>query len=274
MKRKTIHENLNIAKSEPTETAEDAAELGVSHVGFGRYQDPKTNQITHINQNNRLVPMKKAVKTNTYKQTSANDFGNLADTLAPDVENLHATLTQSYAPDSYDDSELDAIYSFTQDAHDAVNEKLSALPLDIPAKDIAPESPDDPVPNLVSSLDTVMKKSRAPQEFVCYVDIGDSIDLRNLQAGRSFRFKGFRGATINLSNLLQPGITSLNVLQIKVKKNAKGIYVSDFSPTPEDQEFVLPRGAKIDVITQSNKLIGSSDQGYIEINYVDCVTKG
>lgn len=273
-KKNSLYENLNLAKAEPAATAEDANKLGLSHVGFGRYHDPKTNQVTHIAQNDRLVPIKKAVKTNTYRQTSTDDFANLADVLAPEVEQTHSTLTATYTPEKYDDAELDALYTFTESAYDAINEKLATLPLDITAKDIAPNSPDDTLPSLISALDSIMKKSRTPQEFIVYADLGDSIDLSVLEAGRAFRFKGFRSTTLNMNNLFLEGVTKLNILQIKVKKNARGIYVADFSPTPEDQEFILPRGARIEVVTRSSKLIGSSEQGYIEINYVDCTTKG
>ena len=271
-----LNENLNVSKSEPSATAQEAKRLGLVYVGFGRYEDPKTNQITHIVQNNRLVPFRKAVKTNTYKQSGGSDFESYQQTMAPEIEQLQSVLTNHYTPEKYDDAELDALYSFTQEAYDTVNDRLSSLPLDISAKDIMPQSSDDPVPQIIEQMDSVIKKSRTPQEFVVYTKVGEDYNFSNFEPGKSFRFKGFRSTTIAMSNLIaeDPSAQKMAVLQIRVKKNTKGIYAADFSANPNDQEFILPRGAKIDVVAGPSKIVGGNQGSNLEIIYLDCVTKG
>jgi hypothetical protein len=67
-----LSEDLSGALVEPQSNAsKQAKQLGLTYVGFGRYEDPKTRQITHIVQNDRLVPFSKAVKTNTFHQSNA-----------------------------------------------------------------------------------------------------------------------------------------------------------------------------------------------------------
>lgn len=276
---RTIVEDLNYAAQEPSSrAAAQAQRLGLAYVGFGRYEDPRTKQVTHIVQNDTLVPFKKAIKTNSYKQQSGDDVGNLVNALSPETQEIDQILTQSYPPQNYDDVEIQAIQQFTSQSYDDVNTTLSKLPAGISAKQIQPTSPDDDTAMLVSTLDSAMKKSRSPIDFITYTKLDNSVQQMDLVPGVQFKFKGFRNTTINLANIMnsEDQTDSSTVLQIRVKKNSRGIYTGNYSQNPDDAEFILPRGSKLEIISGPTKLVGSDAQVsalHREIYYYDCITK-
>lgn len=255
---RTIVEDLNYAAQEPSSrAAAQAQRLGLAYVGFGRYEDPRTKQVTHIVQNDQLVPFKKAIKTNSYQQQSGDDVGNLVNALSPEVQEINQILTQAYPPQTYDDVEIQAIQQFTSQTYDQVNTALSQLPAGISAKQIQPTAPDDNTAMLVSTLDSAMKKSRSPIDFITYTKLDSSAKMMDIVPGTQFKFKGFRNTTINLANIMYSEDDSSTVLQIRVKKNSRGIYTGNYSQNPDDAEFVLPRGAKIEIVSGPTKLVGS-----------------
>lgn len=276
---RTIVEDLNYAAQEPSSRASAQAQrLGLSYAGFGRYEDPRTKQITHIVQNDQLVPFKKAIKTNTYKTQQSDDIGNFVSALSPEAQEIDQILSQSYPPQNYDDNEITAIQQFTTQSYDDVNTVLSKLPAGVTPKQIQPISADDTTATIIAALDSAMKKSRSPIDFITYTKLDDSVKQMDLVPGTQFKFKGFRNTTVSLANIMaaDDGTDSSTVLQIRVKKNARGIYTSNYSETPEDAEFVLPRGAKIEVVSGPTKLVGSDAQVsalHREFYYYDCITK-
>jgi hypothetical protein len=48
------------------------------------------------------------------------------------------------------------------------------------------------------------------------------------------------------------------IIQVLVKRGAKGMYVDDYSATPGEGEFLLPRGSSIKLTAGPNKLVGSN----------------
>jgi len=101
-----ISEDLNLALTEPTSQAsEQAKQLGLIYVGFGRYENPTTRQITHVVKNDRLIPFSRAIKTNSYKVQSQNEIGSFTDTLKPQEEELHDALVEYYDPTIFNDEE-------------------------------------------------------------------------------------------------------------------------------------------------------------------------
>lgn len=274
---RTIVEDLNYAKQEPSsKAAAQAQQLGLAYVGFGRYEDPVSKQVTHIVQNDKLIPFRKAIKTNTYRSEQSDDVGNFVASLSPEAEEVQNVLAQSYGADTYDEKEINAISDFVNSSHSDVNDLLSKFPAGTPVTKIMPDGPDDMRTDLIASLDTAMKKSRSPIEFITYVKLNDTVQKTDIIPGTSFKFKGFRNTTINLGNILADEESSAAILQIRVKKNARGIYTSEFSETPEENEFILPRGAKVEVLSGPTRLMGSdaaSGGAHKEIYYYDCVTK-
>lgn len=274
---RTIVEDLNYAKQEPSsQAAMQAQQLGLAYVGFGRYEDPKTNQVTHIVQNDRLVPFRKAIKTNTYRTKQSDDMGNLATVLSPEAEEVHNTLAQAYDVNAYDEKEINAISTFVNVAYSDINDLLSKFPAGTAASKIMPEGVNDDRPDIISSLDSVMKKSRSPIEFITYTKLDSSVDKMDLSIGKKIKFKGFKNTTISLGNILVDPDPSSLVLQIRIKKNSRGLYTSEFSETPEENEFLLPRGAKVEIISGPIRLVGSDGMSggmNKELYYYDSVVK-
>lgn len=283
----TLREDLNVLKQTDlnSNASQQAQSLGLVYVGFGRYEDPRTQQITHIVQNDRLIPFKRAVRTNTFKTQNADDIGTYTQLMSPEIEQLHGVLTAHYSPENYDDKQLDAIYTFTNAGYVDINNRLSSIPSDVPANKIEPTDTSDTLGDMIASLDSALKKSRAPGDFTVYTKLGQDIDTSQIQPGTSFKFRSFRDTSINMQTALasvDPSQTSSSgrpmavLLQIKVRKNSKGMYIADYSQNSEDGEFLLPRGARIDVIAGPSKLVGSDGMSQtmnLEIVYFDCVLK-
>lgn len=282
--RSVLNEDLNAALVEPsTNAAKQAKTMGLQYVGFGRYEDPNTQQITHIVQNDRLVPYNRAVKTNSFKQQSQDDYGNFVKQLLPDIQNAQNALIDYYKPEAYTPQELDAIESFTGENYLDINDKLYSLPTGIRADQIQPEFDGDELPETIASLDSAINKSKAPMEFFVYVGLGADYDIADFLPGSVFSFKGFRSTTLNpniaLNYNTRVSKTSNRqqtvLLQIKVKKNSKGIFVEDFSSTPGESEFLMPRGSKIKVLSGPSKLVGSNKftgNSNLEVLYFTCET--
>lgn len=283
---KNITEDLNRVKAEVQSPASQQAQnLGLQYAGFGRYVDPKSNQVTHIVQNDKLVKFNRAVKTNTFKTNNADDYGTYGAIMAPEIQQLHDYLVSQYSPDKYDDDELNAIYSYTNDAYPDINARLSALPVDVPANKIERTSPDDTLPDFIAAMDSVMKKSRAPVDFQTYTRMSADYRIEDFQPGMKFKFTSYRNSSINLNTVLNSaqvtqtsfaGRPQVFVLQILVKKNTRGLYAADFSAKPDDFEFILPRGSTLEIVDGPKNLVGSdamSQNMNLEVVYFDCKVK-
>ena len=260
-------EDLGGALVEPQSvSSQQAKKLGLVYVGFGRYEDPKTQQITHIVQDDRLIPFNKAIKTNKFKQESADDYGRYINNLRPEIEENHSNLGVYYVPENYDESELAAIESYTGETYPAINEKLSSLPTGIPANQIQADTVDDQLPSIIGALDSALDKVPAPKDFLTYVSLNENYNPTDFIQGQTFRFKGFRstsidpGIAMNFSAKADQQIRSRQtvMLQIFVKKGSKGMYVDDYSATPGEAEFLLPRGTAIKITGGPSKLVGSN----------------
>ena len=283
---KNINEDLNQLKADPNTPADkDAQKKKLVHVGFGRYTDKKTGQVTHIVQNDKLVPFNRAVKTNTFQTNNMDDYGKYGAIMAPQIQQLHDFLTQQYSPDKYDDAELDAIYNYTNDAYADLNARLASIPTGTPANKIEKTAPDDSIPEFVATLDSAMKRVRVPIDFLTYTSLSGDYNIMNFAPGQTFKFKGFRNTSINVNtvmNAVQAPQTSMAgrpqiiILQLFVPKNSKGIYAADFAANAQDGEFILPRGTTVQVMNGPSNLVGSdamSQNMNLEVVYLDCQVK-
>ena len=280
-----LREDLNRLYEPPQDsTAQKAHEMGLVYVGFGRYKDPQSGHVTYISQNGKLVPYQKAVKTNTFAQTSADDVGMYKEITNPEIQELHQVLTANYSPDKYNDDQLDALYNYSNGTYADLNNRLSLMAPGTPAKSIEPQTMDDPLPAIVKNLDDAIKKSRAPNDFFTYANLGPDVDYTNLIPGVQFVLKGFTNTSLDVTNVInqadmsrtspETGRVQVVVLQILVKKNMKGIYLSDFSPTPDDTEFLIPRDSMFQIVTGPNQLVGgdaNSGNVSLEVLYYECL---
>lgn len=259
-------------------TSEQAKQLGLQYVGFGRYEDPKTRQVTYIVQNGRLVPFDKAVKTNTYAQANGDDFGQLSKQLRPVVQQDMEQLMKTYKPEKYSNEELEAIKLYTDANHDAVNTVLNSLPTGIPAKQIQPLTPTDNTPELVDALDTALARAKTPKDLTLYATLSSAISPKDFGPKTKLNFKGFRSTTINLETAIQqldPSAGGGTILQINLKQGSHGMLVDDFSSTPGQGEFILPRGTKLTVQAGPNKMTGTyqSVDNTLDLYFYNCVAE-
>ena len=277
-----MHEDFNAALQEPSSpAAAEAKKLGLQYVGFGRYEDPNTQQITHVVQNDRLVPFNRAIKTNSFKSQSQDDYGNFTKQILPQVQGNEGVLIDYYRPEYYQEDELDAIEGFTSTDFMNINQKLYSLPTGITADQIQPEFDGDDVPQKIASLDSALARLKTPQQFLVYAGIGTEYDITNFVPGTSFTFKGFRSTTLN-PNIALNYNSRVNktanrqqtlLLQIKVKKGSNGMFVDDYSANPGESEFILPRASKIKVLSGPNKLVGTNaytGSNGLEVLFFDC----
>jgi hypothetical protein len=266
-----VKEELAGALVEPqSDASAQAKKLGLTYVGFGRYED-QTGQVSHIVQNDRLIPFAKAVRSKSFKDMSTDDFGEYTKNMKNDVDQIHSQLTDAYSPENYDNAELDAIKDFTASEYYTVNDKLAGLPTGIPAEQIQPEYDGDTRPELVAALDSALSKVKAPIDFIGYVGLQDQ-DIFSMSGSKSVRFKGFRSITIDPNVVLQSGDPT--VLQIKISAGDPGMYVDDYSSVPGEGEYLLPRGSEIKVISGPNKISGShalSQDANKQIRIYNCV---
>lgn len=257
-------EDLTSASSEPTSpAAAQARRMGLAYVGFGRYEDPKTRQVTHIVQNDRLVPFSKAVRTNSYAQSSTNDIGNFVKSLKQSTQQTHSELSASYPPEKYSEDELDAIKMFTENGAQ-VNQALAALPAGIEAQDIQPTGPGDNTPQIVASLDNALNKSKVSANILTYSALPADMEIK---PGDAFSFKGYRSTSIDLGAVLSSIQGNKTVLQTLVPKGAKGMYVDDYSANPGEAEFIVPRGSVVTITGGPSRLRGAVDGSDTEIVY-------
>ena len=185
-----IREDLTGALVEPQSNASaQAKKLGLTYVGFGRYED-QTGQVSHIVQDDKLIPFSKAIRSKSYKDFSSDDFGGYTKNMENDVSALHTSLTDAYSPENYDNAELDAIKAYTESEYDSINQKLASLPANISADQIQPEYDGDNRPELIAALDSALSKVGSPVDFIGYVGLGQDYDPFALTSAQKFKFKG------------------------------------------------------------------------------------
>lgn len=264
-----MSEDLNLAAAEPTsEASAQAKQLGLTYVGFGRYEDPTTQQVTYIVQNGRLVPFSKAVRTNSYQQQSGNDFAGLTKVLAPQVQQIQAFLTASYPAEKYDDPELDAIKYYTGIGAAEINSRLYSLPTGILANQIEPTGPGDNIPQFIAGLDSALNRGKTKDNILTYAILSQAFTPDMIKSGSTVVFKGYRSTTIDLSYLTSYPQNS-TILQILIPKGSKGMYVDDYSSSPGESEFLLPRGSQVTITAGPSKLKGTMDNTMVEVLYYD-----
>lgn len=260
-----IYEDFSGAMVEPVSNASmEAKKMGLVYAGFGRYKNPETDQVTHIIQNDKLLPFNKAIKTNTFSVTSGDDIGDYTKNMKPQTDQTHTSLLDYYGSDNYDEKELGAIEAFSADP-ELINRRLMSLNGMVPADQLQMDSAQDTIPGTVAALDSSMNKLGAPDDFLIYVGLDSSFDIATLKLGSKIRFKTFRSGSLDPSVVLDElagqdssTIKQAKILQILVKKNAMGMYIDDYSTQPGQGEFVLPRGAVIKITSDPNKLVGSN----------------
>jgi len=272
--REELTNALLVPKKSPA--AQEAAAMGLQYVGFGRYEDPNSGQVTHIVQNDKLVPFSRAVRTNTYQTHSADDFGTYLNAMAPDLDKDLSQLSKAFTPEKYSDEELDAIKKYTDTAYYNVSNILNKLPMGIIGKQIQPANISDDTPKLITAMDDAMSRAKVPVDIIGYISVGQDIDTNQIGAGRKIGFKSYRSTTLAMNTLLDEYTKSGSgggvVLQVLIPKGSSGLYADDFSANPGEREFILPRSSSIEVLSGPNKLSGTymSADNNLEVHFYNC----
>jgi len=272
--REELTNALLVPKKSPA--AQEAAAMGLQYVGFGRYEDPNSGQVTHIVQNDKLVPFSRAVRTNTYQTYSADDFGTYLNAMAPDLDKDLSQLSKAFTPEKYSDEELDAIKKYTDTAYYNVSNILNKLPMGIIGKQIQPANISDDTPKLITAMDDAMSRAKVPVDIIGYISVGQDIDTNQIGAGRKIGFKSYRSTTLAMNTLLDEYTKSGSgggvVLQVLIPKGSSGLYADDFSANPGEREFILPRSSSIEVLSGPNKLSGTymSADNNLEVHFYNC----
>lgn len=267
-----LSEDLTLALSEPsTNAAKEAKRLGLKYVGFGRYENPITNQVTHIVQDDKLIPFSVATKSNTSKQQKkSNQFEQFVSELQPMIEASHNVLINHYGKIVYNNDELDSIESYTQNNYE-INGRLWNLTPGIKANEIEPMFPNDPTAKTVAGLDSAVSKSSTPIELMVYTSLSENFDMLKLAPNSVLNFNGFRSCSLDPLQALdlnserssyKAGMfdtrRKLSILQIRVEKDSKGLYADDYSSSPGEREFILPRGSRVRVLDSPSKIVASN----------------
>lgn len=94
---------------------------------------------------------------------------------------------------------------------------------------------------------------RVPKDLIVFRGLNKEI-VNNLEIGVVFEDKGFVSTTIKKDALSKDG-TILGtqkkepaILEIRVPKNSKGLYIEHLSRVKSENEFLLPRGSKFKVV--------------------------
>lgn len=265
---------LLVPKKSPA--AQEAASLGLQYVGFGRYEDPNSGQVTHIVQNDKLVPFSRAVRTNTYQTHSADDFGTYLNALAPDLDKDLTALSKAFTPDKYSEEEIDAIKKYTDTGYYNVSSILNKLPMGIMGKQIQPANISDETPKLIQAMDDAMERTKVPVDLIGYISLSQDLDTNMIGAGRKIGFKSYRSTTLAMNTLLDQYTKSGSgggvVLQVLIPKGSSGLYADDFSANPGEREFILPRSSSIEVLSGPNKLSGTymSADNNLQVHFFNC----
>lgn len=260
-----VAEDLNmVLDQQPSKAGEEAKKRHLTHVGFGRYED-KSGQVTHMVQDDKLVPFKKVVKTNTYKTGSADDIGTYSAMMAQPAAELGAALAKHYGVEHYGEDELTAVQNFTQTGYHDINTKLNGLKPGIGGYRLQPDFDGDPTPQMVKLMDSAVSKRETPDNMWVYSKLGDDMASNMYNPGTQITFKGFRstsihpGVPINLPAGVNPGgRKQTSIFQIMVPKGSKGMYADHISATPGEHEFILPRASKIRILEGPNKVMGTN----------------
>lgn len=273
-----LNEDLTSALIIPDKSpaAAQAKQMGLLYVGFGRYEDPATGQVAYVVQNDKLVPFSRAIRTNTYTATNGDDFGTFLQYLQAQVEQDVMKLVDAYPPEDYSEEELDAIKQFTDTGYYNVNSLLNSLPPNIMTKQIQPQTLSDTSPQIIQALDNAMARSKLPKEVIGYATLSSDVNPSDLQPNMMVTFKGYRSTTLDLATVLNKMSADQTgggvVFQILMPKGSNGMYLDDFSSTPGESEYLLPRSSTIKIVSGPNKLSGTyqSPDNNLSIVFYSC----
>lgn len=239
--------------------SQQARSLGLKYVGFGRYEDPTTETITHVVENDRLVPFK-SQKTNNTTQ----DRDSYNKVTEKQTKLLQDTLSSHYTADKYDSNQLQAIHTFIEN-----DNSLSVVRN----------------ANMNDVLSDTMKMVKTPLDFLVYTTLSSDINVEDIKQGTSFKFRSFKNTSTNLNSVIEEASDGAQInpqndnpyivlLQIKIRKNSNGVYAAGIMNS-NDGDFIMPKDSLVEVNFGPEKIVMNSGDvnNTLEVVYFDCLYK-
>lgn len=281
-------------------TAREAKRLGLVYMGFGRYGDKEGN-VKYLVDKDRLVPFKahekvldaynneKVKKTEeTKKKPSVVSDISVSKRIAVqdraidkqkslEVEKEHNILLKSLNPKIYDENEMAAIQSYTQDENGDINNYLTA---GFPEGTTAEQA--NMMYDTLTGIDNAFEKSEIPIPISVYTGLSDRYNFEDFDKDNEYVFKGYISSSLNYKEASENYSSEKKdvpkiVLQIDLDAGQKGIYVAPMSGDKDSKELLLPRGTVIKVQSGPHFIDGQSIQatkGPEKIALFHCIVAG
>lgn len=258
--------------SEPkSKAAQQAAKMGLSYVGFGRYADRQGN-VKYLVHNGQLVPFKSSQQVDDLmaKSTGMNPekaapikkdldqsisaYGKMrkkidsfANQQAQMALQTDAALQQYYSDAVFTQEELTAIGAYSDSEFDAVNTFLY--------KGFDPGTPPDrmvQINDMIGQLDAAFEDTVAPFDYSMYTGLSSRYDPMKMLPGQKFIFRSYVSGSIDykttMSGFQETGAPVKVVLEVGVKQGQKSIYTEGLSQRQEF-EALLPRGTTVQIVS-------------------------
>jgi hypothetical protein len=271
-----LAENLmqNVVSEPSSEASAEAKKLGLTYLGFGRYSD-QTGQVAYTVQRGRLVPFKHGEDL-ANMMTKAHEGAKDANTakaqietaqkaakLSAQVQNRDAKalkqtekdaarnnkmLQSVYLPQNYAPEEIQALADYTDNMYQPVNNYLYKG-----FDDMTDPQTIEAVHNTMALMDGMIDKSVSPMQYTVYTGLSARYNPQDFRPGKSYVFKGYTSCSLDYNITLdlygQTQQSPRNILQIDVQKGHKALYVDSLTGSTSDQEVILPRGSKIEILS-------------------------
>lgn len=154
-----------------------------------------------------------------------------------------------YTSTKYTPQELAALQGWTNgDTALQVNSILANLETGIPHHKV---KGDKGVKDMVGLLDSAMEREKTPDDLMAYIPLMGDIKKPLVQ------FKGYQSATLDPSQ-----VSSEALIQLIIPKGSHGVYMDDFSTTPGQSEFLLPRATGMRIVNGPKKIPETGQYAY------------
>ena len=173
------------------------------------------------------------------------------------MKNVDKELFKFYQPDMFGDDELQALTDYTDETYGPINRYLYKGHDD----GVTPEQ-DQQITSAISAMDSAFEETQAPFDYTVYSGLSSRYTPDKIQVKGEYLFRGYVSASLDFNTAIG-GFADVGnsdqpvVLQIEVKRGQKSIYMDAISSHPGEQETLLPRGSKVQVVSGPHVLDAS-----------------
>jgi hypothetical protein len=238
----------------PYKSEDDLADMHYKAHSMQAKEPVKKKNIT-ASKNTKQVPdkmeqMKQEIKFyDGASKSRGSEDKKLLKQLSADVKAVDKELIKFYQPGMFDDNEMSALEDYTADGFGPINRYLY--------KGIDDDTHPDDVPyleNTVEALDSAFEETQAPFDYTVYSGLSERYSANKFAVGGEYIFRGYVSSSLDFNTAIggfaDVGASDQSVvLQIEIKKGQKSIYVDAVSANAGEQETLLPRGSKIQIVS-------------------------